>query len=110
MTSATTASAKKVEATLLQDKPLIPKWAWAWVAVISLLFIAFHWAFLYRTLLIIQSDDNWSHALIVPFISIYFVYQQRDKIKQIKSRVCMWGLPIMLLGFFGYMWGRKPRS
>ncbi len=54
------------------------------------------------------TDHNWSHALIVPFISLYYIYQHRDQLAAVPLRPGVWGLPILLFGLFGYAFGIYP--
>jgi len=49
-------------------------------AVIACLFVWFHFDFLWRSLLFGLNNKNWSHALLVPFISLYFIFLKRDRL------------------------------
>ena len=91
-----------------EARPMITTRGWVWIGVISVLFIALHRNFLYRSLLISLDDNNWSHALLVPFISLYFIFQNRARLMAMTSRVCWWGLPIMLAGMGSYAFWIYP--
>jgi len=91
-----------------ETRPLITARGWVWTGLIAALFIFLHWNFLLRSLKISLSDNNWSHALLVPVISLYFLYQNRARLMGLRSRVCWWGLPIMLLGMGSYAFWIYP--
>lgn len=79
-----------------------------WIAVIGVLMIAFHWYLISRMVRIAMNDPNWSHMLIIPFISIYYIHLNRQKLMATPRRVCRWGLPLIMLGLGGYVLGIFP--
>ena len=79
-----------------------------WIAVIGLLIIAFHWHLISSMVRIGLNDPNWSHMLIIPFISIYYIHINRQKLMATPRRVCRWGLPFIVLGIIGYVLGIYP--
>jgi exosortase len=85
-----------------EARPLITTRGWVWIGLLTLLFVLLHRNFLYRSLLISLEDNDWSHALLVPVIGVYYLFQQRTRLMQITSSVCWWGLPIMLMGMISY--------
>jgi len=89
---------------------LIPMQGWLWIGVLGVLFILFHRTFLWRMIRIAtgQWGGDWSHALIVPVISIYFVSQNRDRLAAIGRRVYWPGLIVLLVGLFGSAWSIYP--
>ncbi len=88
--------------TASEARPLITPRGWVWIGLLSLLFVALHRNFLYRSLLIALDDNNWSHAMLIPFISLYYLYQNRARLMDIRSRVCWWGLPLVFAGMASY--------
>lgn len=46
------------------------------------------------------NDENYSHGFLVPLISGYFIWQQRDELQQIPVRPASGGLPLIFFGFF----------
>ncbi|MEM9345123.1 MAG: exosortase/archaeosortase family protein [Planctomycetota bacterium] len=88
--------------------PLISKTGKLWIAVIGLLMIAFHWFLISRMVRIALDDPNWSHMLIIPFISIYYIHLNRHKLMATPKRVCLWGLPLIMMGLGGYVLGIFP--
>lgn len=81
---------------------------WVWIGLLGLLFVALHRNFLWRSLLISLEDNDWSHALLVPVIGAYYLFQNRGRLMQLDSRVCGWGLPIMLMGMISYAFSIYP--
>lgn len=79
-----------------------------WIAVIGLLVIIFHWHLISRMVRIGISDPDWSHMLIIPFISIYYIHLNRQKLMATPRRVCRWGLPFIVFGIIGYVMGIYP--
>lgn len=48
----------------------------------------------------LYSDPNYSHGLLVPFISGYFLYRRLDELKAATVKESNWGLPIVIFGIF----------
>ncbi|NBB82113.1 MAG: hypothetical protein GVY28_01780 [Alphaproteobacteria bacterium] len=73
---------------------LIQTHGWVQIATLGVLFVALFWDILYRVVGVAWVDGelatrgyawtnpNWSHALIVPLISLYFLHQHRAELKQ----------------------------
>ena len=57
-----------------------------------------------------RSDANWSHCFLIPLFSLYLLYVRREEIFSTPRRVCLWGLPIVILGLamipLGHSWIR----
>ncbi|MCK4872399.1 MAG: exosortase/archaeosortase family protein [Phycisphaerales bacterium] len=66
-------------------------------------FCVFFWSFLETQTRISLKDADWSHALLIPLLSIYFIYVQREKLLRIKFRTFWPGLAIMVVGMIGYV-------
>lgn len=94
--------------TVGEARPLITPRGWVWIGVLATLFVLLHRNFLWRSLLISLEDNDWSHALLIPEIGIYYLFQHRSRLMQLTSRVCWWGLPIMLLGMLSYAFSIYP--
>ncbi|MEQ9453875.1 MAG: exosortase/archaeosortase family protein [Phycisphaeraceae bacterium] len=88
--------------------PLLSPLSWGLVAAVVLLFGLLHWVFLRRTWIFATTDSDWSHALIVPLIALYYIRIHQDHIRQAIPRVSPVGLLIMLAGFVGYGLGIYP--
>ena len=103
MTTAST-SLSRAQST----RPLIAKVGAVWMAVIAALFCLVHWEIIRRTYLIASTNSNWSHAFIVPFISLYYIYQKRDRLSSLDHRVFPPGLLILIAGLFCYAFAIYP--
>jgi exosortase len=68
-----------------------------------------HWQFrtLYARWL---NDPNWSHGFIIPLFSLYLLYGRRDELLRIRPRVCLWGLPLMILALVAQILSYYPIS
>jgi exosortase len=83
-------------------RPVVNRSGWVWIGVLGLLFVSVFHVILVKSYQFAVSDADWSHALIVPLVSLYFVFQVRDELKETPKRVCMWGLPILMFGLVGH--------
>jgi exosortase len=109
-----------------ERRPLLTPWGWAGVALITTLFLLVHGTFvewLFRVVTnargqtlwqvlgsaISQSwNADWSHIIVVPFISVFCVYLKREELAATPRRICFWGLPILLVGLFSYVFWLSP--
>jgi len=77
------------------------------VVVLAGLFVAFNaWQFpaLYRGWL----DPNWSHGFVIPLFSLFLIYNRWHEILRARRRVCLWGLPLVILGILLTILGFFP--
>lgn len=81
------------------------------VGLITLCVLAaasFFWAFLrYSTRAAIE-DPNWSHILVVPAISGYYIYLHRSRILALPASISWLGLVVAFLGLLSYVWWIYP--
>jgi exosortase len=82
----------------------LPPHARTRLAVLAIVFGALHLDILTRLYQFARTDGDWSHAMLVPFFSLYFIFQHRENIAKTAARVCWVGLPIMLAGLGAYAW------
>ena len=78
------------------------------IAVLAGLFALLNfWQFkiLYRSWM---DDPNWSHGFLIPLFSLYFLYSRSGELFAARRRVCLWGLPIMILGILQVLLGFYP--
>jgi exosortase len=47
-----------------------------------------------------EHDPNYSHGFLIPFISLYLLWERKDILKNIEVKSCFWGLPILVFGLF----------
>ncbi len=78
--------------------------ALAWCAV-ALLFGFYHRRILGLMVYLAENDANWSHAFLVPFVSLYYVWVRRAQIRATPAQICRWGLIPLLAGMLIYPLG-----
>ncbi|WP_428387242.1 exosortase/archaeosortase family protein [Mucisphaera sp.] len=88
--------------------PFLSPGGWGLVALLTLTFGLLHYVFLRRTWIFATTDSDWSHALIIPLISLYYIRIHQQNIFRAMPRVSPFGLLIMLAGFIGYGLGIYP--
>lgn len=89
-------------------RPAVNRSGWAWIGVLALLFVGVFHVILVKSYQFAVTDADWSHALIVPLVSVYFAFQVRDELRAVPKRVCVWGLPILMFGLVGHALGIFP--
>ena len=67
------------------------------VAVIAFLFCGLNFWQFERLVAGWRIDPNWSHGFLIPLFSLYLIYTRWDQLVAARRRVCLWGLPIILL-------------
>lgn len=85
-------------------------WRWLQGAVLALLFGVFFFPFFKQMGEVALKDNNWSHALLVPLVSLYFIYERRVQWRKIPWTTNWYGVPVMLLGMLLYLVGVYPIS
>ena len=81
---------------------------WALLAGCLLAAGWFFWAFLRYSARAAVEDPNWSHILVVPLISGYYVWLHREKLAATPARLCWWGLGLAFFGLLSYVWWIYP--
>ncbi len=122
MTTAATASLEPLDSR----RWALSRSGWVGLGIVAILFVVVHGVYLERLFRIVTRgqgsnlielffsglasswDPNWSHALVVPFISLYFIHQHRDRLAVTPARTCLWGLPIVFLGLTSYAFWINP--
>jgi len=105
---------------------LISRSAWFWIGGLAVLFIALHHVLIVRMLRIATNatgdnifevlisvpvsswNPDWSHAMVVPLISGYYIYLKRDALRQTPARLCWPGLIVLFAGLIGYSFWIYP--
>ena len=87
--------------------------AWVWIALLTLAFCLLFWPFLQRMILIATSgftriNPDWGHIVVIPVISLFFVYSQRDQLRRAPMSIGLLGLPIFAVGVLGFNLGISP--
>ena len=81
------------------------------VNIIGLTIIGIFTVFAYKTTLMwmydryMGADSYYSHGFIVPFISLYFIYLQKENLAQIKPQNSVIGLIILFFSLFMHILG-----
>ena len=87
------------------------RWStWLWLALLGGLFILLFRNFLVRMFLIATDrwEGDWSHAIVIPFIAGYYIYQHRFDLLKRQRQIWWPGLVVMFLGIFSYSWWIYP--
>jgi len=71
--------------------------AYVKVAVIAFLFCGLNFWQFEKLIAGWRIDPNWSHGFLIPLFSLYLIYTRWDQLVAARRRVCLWGLPIILL-------------
>jgi exosortase len=110
-----------------QTKPaLLSKQGWVWTALLAAGFIALFFDFIWRMFLIAigakspnvrdvlhhliygHFSQDWSHALVIPFISLYYIAQKRQQLLATPRRIFWPGLAVLFFGLFAYAFWIMP--
>lgn len=94
-------------AAAARPQPLITPVGWTWIGICLAFFGWMHWNFLYQTYLW-SKDPDWSHVLIIPAISIYYLYQHKTRFQAAPKRLCWWALPLVFIGLYSYVFWIFP--
>jgi exosortase len=43
------------------------------------------------------NESNWSHGFLIPLFSAFLLYSRRQELLSVPRRVCLWGLPVVLI-------------
>ena len=55
------------------------------------------------------ADSYYSHGILIPFVSVYLIWQRREELAQIKKTRSGWGLPLILAGMLAHTFGALMR-
>ena len=81
---------------------LVTPAGWGWIALLGALFVTLHYNFLWRMGRTAYHDPNWQHAMIVPLISLYFIFQHRERLMAATRQASPRGLLLLFVGIFCY--------
>lgn len=71
-----------------------------WFAVLAVILAALYYPIVVTLAGELYNDPNYSHGLLVPFISGYFLYVRMDELRSVPVSPSNWGLPVILAGIF----------
>ena len=121
-----TATARELQPTASAPH-LLERADWLWIGGISLAFVLFFWHLIERSFLIIteatswteglahlakgQFNSDWSHGLILPAISVFYVVQNRHRLARCQPRICWLGLLMLFQGMISFaLWISPGRN
>ena len=84
---------------------------WLKTASITALFVLLFWPNLRRLwekTNPFTGEPNWGHAIAIPFIGLYYLYINRDRLRAAPARPAWAGLVIALLGILVFGYGIWP--
>ncbi len=96
------------------DEPVyfgLPLTAWLKAAVISLLMGMVFWPNLQRLwnkTNPFYGEPNWGHAIVIPFVGLYYLYINRETLLAAPVRTAWAGLAILLAGILIFVYGIWP--
>jgi exosortase len=76
-----------------------------WFVTMVLLLVIFREAARSLYDVVSRSNSYYSHALLVPFVSLYFVWQDRANLSQLPKTPSVWGYPFLVFGCFLVLFG-----
>jgi len=82
---------------------LVSKSGWLWITVLGLLMFILNWHFIRYTVLTGMSSSDWSHVLIIPFISLYYIWLHRDSLMATPRSITPIGAAFIYVGVAGYI-------
>jgi len=87
--------------------PLLTPLGWAVAALAGAAFVWMFWEILRRSYHF-SSDPNWSHIVIVPVISLYYVFQHKERLRAAPKQICWPALPVLVGSIYLYLWWIYP--
>ena len=85
--------------------------AWVQVGMIGVLFAATFYVCLHRLWLKTNpftGDPNWSHAVCVPIIGLYYIYAHRKEFLRTQIQTSWSAFPIVIFGILLFVYGIYP--
>ena len=70
------------------------------VTFLVLLFIGLYYQIIFYMVKDWYNDSNYSHGFLIPFISAYIIWKNKEKISTIKIKPDNLGFLILLIGLF----------
>jgi exosortase len=67
-------------------------------AALAALLLGVHYSHLTLMVQRWMHDVNWAHGFLIPLFSIFLIYARWPELSAARRRVCLWGLPVMLVG------------
>jgi len=100
-------SAPSATAEPSPPRPLLTPVGWVAAVAVAAGFICMFWEILRRSAMF-SSDPDWSHIIIVPLISAYYVFQHKERLAAAPKRLCWPALPVLVGAIYLYLWWIYP--
>ena len=75
-------------------------WVIFQIGLISFLMVILYFTILKELIADWWIDPNYSHGFLIPFISGYFVWERRERLRKLKVKPCTGGIFFLLFGIF----------
>lgn len=75
------------------------------VAFLILLFFGLYYQIIFYMVKVWYTDSDYSHGFLIPFISAYILWTNREKISTIRIKPDNFGLLVLFIGLFLYILG-----
>ncbi|NPB08835.1 MAG: exosortase [Thermodesulfobacteria bacterium] len=82
-----------------------PKTLWLSLSIFFASLLYLYHSVLYKLVLDWWHDPNYSHGLLLPWISLYFVWLKREELARERIGSSWWGLLLVLAGLFLFLLG-----
>lgn len=80
------------------------------IGILAALFLALNFWQVQALVTSWMNDANWSHGFIIPLFSLYLLYVRRDELYRTEKKVCLWGIPILVISLLVMAVGFYPIS
>ncbi len=85
-------------------------WGWIGAAAVAGLFAAYFRPIIRLIFVMAHDDPNWSHAFLVPLVSLYFLARAWPEFRAAPARTTPWGLVPLLAGLIIFPVGEFIQS
>ncbi len=82
-----------------------PPVAWGSFAVVAALMGFIFWQGLKKLVLVWGTQEEYSYGYIIPFITLFFLWQKKDELERIDFKASWAGVAIVVLGFLLFFLG-----
>lgn len=89
------------------SRPRMTPAGWVAAVAVAATFVWMFWEILRRSAMF-SRDPDWSHIIIVPLISVYYVFQHKERLAAAPKRLCWAALPVLVGAIYLYLWWIYP--
>lgn len=80
------------------------------IGIIAVLFVLIYFQEIGRLIHMWLNDGDWSHGLLVPVYSLYFVHSRRNELLDAKPKGSYLGLAVLLVAYVFFLFSVAPPS